>query len=315
MEQDAGGAYNKNPMKTLIPYLTAFITGSVISVMVVFNTEFGRLTSSEVSLIANQIVGILVLSAIILALPHNRLVNPERKKAPWYLFFGGLFGVFIISANYVGVTKTGATIAMAGAVFGQSLVGLVMDLTGFMGVSRRKIRARRWAGLAVCFMGIVAMFSGGERTNPAYLAPSVAAGVLTMIQMVYNSRLSSYNGPFHAARVNVISGLFGALAYSFIFHSDTTITGFRALADVPVLLIVAGGLTACIVVVNTNIVIPKIPAVYSALLLSCGQIIAAVFFDLMLYAVFTPALLAGAVVIIAGILIGMEKDQSMGSSS
>lgn len=302
-------------MKKSIPYIVAFATGSVISVMVVFNTEFGRLTSSEVSLIVNQVVGILVLSAIMLAFPHNRLVNPVKEKAPWYLFFGGLFGVFIISANYVGVTKTGATIAMAGAVFGQSLIGLVMDLTGFMGVRRQKIRARRWAGLAICFSGIVTMFLGGERTNPAYLAPSVAAGVLTMIQMVYNSRLSSYKGPFRAARVNVISGLFGALAYSFIFHAGTTAKGFAALTQVPVPLIVAGGITACIVVVNTNIVIPKIPAVYSALLLSCGQIMAAVFFDLMLYAIFTPALLAGAVVIIAGILIGMERNQSIGSSS
>ncbi len=315
MEQEEKAAYNKNPMKKLLPYLIAFITGGVISIMVIFNTEFGRLTSSEVSLTINQITGIVTLTLIMLCFPKSGLVNPKIKKAPWYLFFGGLFGVLIISANYIGVTKTGATIAMAGAVFGQSLTGLVMDLTGLMGVKKQQIGIRRWIGLAICLIGIAIMFVKGGSANPLYILPSIGAGILTMIQMVYNSRLSSYKGPFRAARVNVISGLFGALAYSFIFYPETTIEGFSRLSSVPFFLMVAGGLTACIVVVNTNIVIPKIPAVYSALLLSSGQITVAVFLDLMLYSIFTPALLAGAAVIIIGIAAGMERTQSIGSSS
>ena len=315
MEQEEKVAYNKNPMKKLLPYLIAFLTGGVISIMVIFNTEFGRLTSSEVSLTINQVTGIVTLSLIMLSFPRSGLVNPKRKKAPWFLFFGGLFGVLIISANYIGVTKTGATIAMAGAVFGQSLTGLIMDLTGLMGVKKQQIGIRRWIGLAICLIGIAIMFVNAGTVNPLYILPSIGAGILTMIQMVYNSRLSSFKGPFRAARVNVISGLFGALAYSFIFFPETTMEGFRKLSDVPFFLMIAGGITACAVVVSTNIVIPKIPAVYSALLLSCGQITAAVFLDLMLYSIFTPALLAGAVIIIIGIAAGMERSQSIGSSS
>lgn len=38
--------------------LISFITGAIISVMVTFNTELGTLTTNEVSITINQIVGI-----------------------------------------------------------------------------------------------------------------------------------------------------------------------------------------------------------------------------------------------------------------
>ena len=73
---------------------------------------------------------------------------------------------------------------------------------------------------------------------------------------------------------------------------------------------VMGGLLACIVVVNTNIVIPRIPAVYSALLLSSGQILAALAVDYVLYETFTPVLLYGTLITLVGIAVSMEKKAS-----
>ena len=71
-----------------------------------------------------------------------------------------------------------------------------------------------------------------------------------------------------------------------------------------------GGLLACAVVVNTNIVIPKIPAVYSALLLSSGQILTALLIDYVLYDTFEAVLLYGSLVMIAGILLSLERKVS-----
>ena len=297
-------------MTKSICYIISFLTGAVISIMVTFNTEAGRVTSSEVSLIINQIVGIVTLEVIMLLFRSNRTVNPERKEVKWYKhYFGGLFGVAIISLNYISMTGAGATIAMAGAVFGQSIAGLLFDLTGLMGMSKEKISKRRIISLAVCFLGIMVYFFSGESIN-LYLFPSILAGILTMVQMVYNSSLAKAKGPFYSARMNVISGLAGALLYAFIFFPDTTISGFKALPDASFPLMVMGGLLACIVVVNTNIVIPKIPAVYSALLLSSGQILAALAVDYVLYETFTPALLYGTLITLIGILISVERSSS-----
>lgn len=296
-------------MSKTISYLVAFMTGAVIAIMVVFNTEFGKLTSSEVSLIINQIVGIITLSLIMLVFKKSPAVNPQKKEARWYNYFGGLFGVFIISFNYLTVTGTNATIAMAGAVFGQSLMGLVFDMTGFMGVKKERPDKKRYISLFISLLGIIMLFISKEHFNALYLIPAVAAGILTMIQMVYNSHLASLKGAFYSARVNVISGLFGSLLYSFIFFSESTAKGFSHLSSTPFYVIVMGGLLACVVVVNTNIVIPKIPAVFSALLLSAGQLIAAVLIDYFLYGIFTLNQLIGALVILIGIAMGNIRSQ------
>ena len=60
-------------MKSSLYYIISFITGAVISIMVTFNTEAGRITSSEVSLIVNQIVGIITLEAIMLLARKNEV--------------------------------------------------------------------------------------------------------------------------------------------------------------------------------------------------------------------------------------------------
>lgn len=291
-------------------YIISFLTGAVISVMVTFNTEAGKLTSSEVSLIINQIVGIMTLEAIMLLGRKSRLINPPKREVKWYRhYFGGLFGVAIISLNYISVSGAGATIAMAGAVFGQSLSGLVFDMTGLMGMQKERITKRRIISLLICLIGIMIYFFGGEGIN-LYIFPSILAGILTMVQMVYNSSLANAKGPFYSARMNVISGLAGALLYAFIFFPETTISGFRAMRDASFLTMVMGGLLACIVVVNTNIVIPRIPAVYSALLLSSGQILAALAVDYVLYETFTPVLLYGTLITLVGIAVSMEKKAS-----
>ena len=291
-------------------YIISFLTGAVISVMVTFNTEAGKLTSSEVSLIINQIVGIMTLEAIMLLGRKSSLIKPPKREVKWYRhYFGGLFGVAIISLNYISVSGAGATIAMAGAVFGQSLSGLIFDMTGLMGMQKEKITKRRIISLLICLIGIMIYFFGGDGIN-LYIFPSILAGILTMVQMVYNSSLANAKGPFYSARMNVISGLAGALLYAFIFFPETTISGFKAMRDASFPTMVMGGLLACIVVVNTNIVIPRIPAVYSALLLSSGQILAALAVDYVLYETFTPVLLYGTLITLVGIAVSMEKKAS-----
>lgn len=297
-------------MAVMVNYLLSFITGAVISLMVVANTQFGVATSTEVSTIINQAVGIIVLTLLMVILRKNRKLCPERKKSHWYMYFGGIFGLFILTFNYYTVTAVGATLAMALAVFGQSLVGLIFDLTGLFGMEKKRITGEKWCSLAVSFAGILVMsiLSGGA-FRPLYLLMGLAAGALTMTQMVYNSTFAKAKGPLFSARQNVISGLIGMVIFSFITKPSETMNALRAVPSVPFFLIVGGGVLACWVVVCTNIVIPKIPAVYSALLLSAGQLIASLILDTVIYSTFTPALLIGSIIMMAGMFLSFLADR------
>lgn len=291
----------------IIYYLSAFLVGAVISVMVVFNTSLGIATNNSISIAINQITGIVVLTLIMLAFPHNKTVNPERKPAHWWQWFGGLFGLMVISINYFSVKEAGTTIAMASAVLGQCVMGLIYDVSGFMGMEKRKVGMRKIISLLISLLGIAIMllFPGSSNSRSSFIFAflSVISGVLTMIQMVYNSSFAKAKGSFFSARQNVISGLCGILLFMLIFNLKPSIEAAKGLAAYPIWKTLMGGTLAVIVVVASNLIIPKIPGAASSILMSAGQILTAVLLDYLMYSISSPSLIAGAFIMILGLAL------------
>lgn len=297
-------------MKKSIFYLVSFLTGAVISVMVVANTELGRITTNEVSLIVNQAIGVVLTTFILLAGRKNVLINPARQKSRWYMYFGGLFGICVMVCNFYSVLNVGSALAMAAAVFGQSITGLVTDLFGLFSMPKRKQSTLKWISLALSFTGIFIMrLSQSGSFKLVYILMGVLAGIMTMLQMTYNSSFAKAKGAVFSARQNALSGLAGTIIYAALLMPEETLHGFTLLPSASFLSIIAGGTLAIVVVVSTNLVIPRIPAVYSALLLSCGQILTSIVIDTFLYDLFSPSLLIGSLVMLAGIGLNFSADR------
>lgn len=202
-------------MKKSIFYLVSFLTGAVISVMVVANTELGRITTNEVSLIVNQAIGVVLTTFILLAGRKSEIINPARKKSRWYMYFGGLFGICVMVCNFYSVLNVGSALAMAAAVFGQSLTGLVTDLFGLFSMPKRKQSTLKWISLALSFTGIFIMsLSQSGSFRLIYILMGVLAGIMTMLQMTYNSSFAKAKGAVFSARQNAISGLAGTIIYA-----------------------------------------------------------------------------------------------------
>ena len=286
-------------MKKSIFYLVSFLTGAVISVMVVANTELGRITTNEVSLIVNQAIGIVLTTFILLAGRKSEIINPARKKSRWYMYFGGLFGICVMVCNFYSVLNVGSALAMAAAVFGQSLTGLVTDLFGLFSMPKRKQSTLKWISLALSFTGIFIMS----------LSQSGSFRLIYILMGTYNSSFAKAKGAVFSARQNAISGLAGTIIYAALLMPEETLHGFTLLPSASFLSIITGGTLAIVVVVSTNLVIPRIPAVYSALLLSCGQILTSIVIDTFLYDLFSPSLLIGSLVMLAGIGLNFSADR------
>jgi len=295
--------------KTLY-YASTIGFGATISLMVVLNTRFGELATMPVSLLVNQVVGIVAITIVMRMKSLGKGLQPPRLHAPWYLWFGGVFGFFILNANFITITNLGASLSMATAVFGQSIGSLLFDLTGFMGRPRYRISRQKALTLAICLGGIIIMaLDGGSFTIP-YLLLGIITGIVTMVQMVYNSRFGAYKGVLFSARNNVVSGLlFALVVYTFTAFQETY-EGFLIIPSIPLPVVLGGGLLAVVVVTGTNWVIPKIPALYSALLMSSAQIITSMAIDYMLLGKFSMYLLWGAIVIVIGMAGNVFVDQA-----
>ncbi len=296
-------------MSKTISYLTTFLTGIVITVMVICNTELGLRTNIEMSTLLNQVFAILMLSMLLLIGRKNTNILPSQTKAKWYWFFGGAFGIAVVFINYYTVVNIGATLAMAGAVFGQSLMGFIIDMTGILYLPKRKTTKAKILSILICYLGIFIMSAfSGESINLGYLLLSVVGGMITMIQMGYNSHLASFKGPFVSALVNVVSGCVTIIIVILLTNAKTTFGMIEKLPSIPFLLLIGGSFLGIVVVVSTNIVVPKIPAVYSALLISSGQILTSLIFDAVLYSRFSVALLLGVAIMIIGLIYGTRAD-------
>jgi transporter family-2 protein len=295
-------------MHTIRNYILALSIGSLISIMVVYNTLLGQKTSMSLSFLINHLIGIVTLTLLLIILRVKNSNASVKTKAPWYLYFGGAFGFLILNANYITITTIGASLSMATAVFGQSIGSLLFDLGGFMGMPTYKISKHKIAALCICFLGIIVMTLQGENFAPLYVGIGIATGVITIIQMVYNGRLASYKGILFSARNNVLSGFIIALIiYSFTSSKELSLA-FKELPKVPFHIIIGGGTIAIFVVTGANYVINRIPTLYSALLLSSAQIMTSIFLDYFLLKIFSWALLVGSFIVLIGMVMNVWVD-------
>ena len=288
-----------------------FLTGMVIAVMVVANTLLGVEVTMGVSLIVNHIIGLVVLSLLLWVGKNNRTINAKRTTAPPYLWFNGVFGLIILNCNYYTILNIGASLAMASTVFGQSFFSVVFDLTGFLGMKRRNLSAKKITSLLISGFGILIMALGGEGEFVfGFIMLGFLAGALTMTQMVLNSTFASYKGSVFAARHNFLTGLVAGLLFYLITDAKATVAGFSALPSVSPLLIFSGGILAIFVVVSTSYVIIKVPAIYSALLLSSAQILMSLAIDALFFNAFSTPLLVGAILMLVGMGGNLLADKS-----
>ena len=299
-------------MKTGIAALSAFLTGVIISIMVVANTELGNATTNEVSMIVNQSIGVVLVTLILLMGKNNPLISPPRQKSRWYMYFGGLFGIFVMVFNFYSVLNIGSALAMACAVFGQSLMALFLDIFGLFGMKKQQITVKKALSTGISFAGILVMsLSQTQKGSLIYILMAVAAGVFTMLQFCYNSGFAKKKGALFSARQNALSGLAGTLVYAFILLPEETLAGFRNLPSVPFLSIILGGCLAIVVVSASNLIIPAVPAVYSSLLISAGQILSSLALDAFFYSRFSLPMLTGAVIMLAGVLLDYFAGKSL----
>lgn len=286
------------------------LTGMVISVMVVANTLYGQATTMGVSLIVNHTIGLTILSLILLVGRNKPAIRGPGLKAPWYLYFNGLFGLAILNLNYYTVINAGASLAMASTVFGQSICSLVFDLTGWMGMQKRSLNKTKAVSLLVSLAGILAMATSGDGTFALLsILLGILAGSLTMTQMVLNSTLAIYKGPIRASHQNFIGGLAAGLVFYFLLQGEQTLAGLAATPGLPFLLVFSGGTLAVFVVVSTSYVIVKIPAVYSALLLSSAQILMSLAIDTIFFDSFSLPLLLGSLLMLLGMGGNLAADK------
>ena len=135
-------------------FAAALISGALMSIQGVFNTEVTKQTSLWVS------TGWVQLSAFLVCVAAWFFKGRENISALWqvdnkYTLLGGVIGAFITVTVIQSMGALGPARAAMLIVVSQLLIAYVIELMGLFGVEKAVFQWRKAVGMAVAIIGIV----------------------------------------------------------------------------------------------------------------------------------------------------------------
>ena len=135
-------------------FLAALISGALMSIQGVFNTEVTKQTSLWVS------TGWVQLSAFAVCVLAWMFTGKESISALWqvdnkYTLLGGLIGAFITITVIQSMSSLGPARAVMLIVISQLAVAYFIELMGIFGVEKADFQWRKLLGMLICIAGVV----------------------------------------------------------------------------------------------------------------------------------------------------------------
>lgn len=134
--------------------LIALLSGALMSVQGVFNTELTKQTSLWVSTGWVQISAFLVCVAAWL-FTGRESVGALMKVENKYILLGGVIGAFITVTVIQSMSSLGPAKAAMLIVIAQLAVAYIIELLGSFGVEKVDFQWRKLLGMAIAIAGIV----------------------------------------------------------------------------------------------------------------------------------------------------------------
>lgn len=108
-----------------------------------FNGQLREVTHSILlATFISFFVGALLLGAILL-ITKRKISIPKVDLAgntlPFWIYLGGIFGIFIVGGNIVVIRELGSVLTTIVFIFGQLLTAVLIDQLGLFGMNSRKI--------------------------------------------------------------------------------------------------------------------------------------------------------------------------------
>ncbi|MBO5071983.1 MAG: DMT family transporter [Eubacterium sp.] len=135
--------------------LVAIISGALMSVQGVFNTEVTKQTSIWLSASFVQLTALVVCIAAWFITGKDGTVGSLFQVSPKYMLLGGAIGAFITYTVIFSVDAVGPARSAMFIVAAQLLVSYLLELFGMFGLDRQPFEWRKCIGIAIIIAGIV----------------------------------------------------------------------------------------------------------------------------------------------------------------
>lgn len=138
----------------MIGFLIALISGALMSIQGVFNTEVTKNSSIWVANVFVQLTAFLVC-AVAWIVSDRTSFQTLAKIEPKYMLLGGAIGAFITYTVIKSMDMLGPAKAVMVIVVAQLLVAYIIELFGMFGVEKVGFDWKKAVGMAIAIVGII----------------------------------------------------------------------------------------------------------------------------------------------------------------
>ena len=138
----------------MIGILIALISGALMSVQGVFNTQVTKASSIWAASAFVQLTALFVCLGAWLCADRSSFMNVLQVQ-PKYMLLGGAIGAFITYTVIQGMNSLGPARSVMLIVVSQLLVAYLIEAFGMFGVEKAPFEWRRVIGMALAIAGII----------------------------------------------------------------------------------------------------------------------------------------------------------------
>lgn len=133
----------------------AILTGVAIAVQTGVNTQLRSYLQSPLQAVFVSFMAGTVVIATTLVVRREPPPLHKWLSMPWWMWTGGLLGLFIVSTNILVAPRLGAALLISLAIAGQLCTALVLDHFGAFGFPVHPISLARAVGAALLVAGVL----------------------------------------------------------------------------------------------------------------------------------------------------------------
>lgn len=138
----------------MIGFFIALISGALMSIQGVFNTQVTKTSGIWVANAFVQFTALLVCLGAWLVTDRSSF-GTLFKVEPKYMLLGGAIGAFITYTVIKGMEMLGPAKAVMLIVIAQLIVAYVIELFGWFGTDRQPLEWRKVIGMGIAIAGII----------------------------------------------------------------------------------------------------------------------------------------------------------------
>lgn len=138
----------------MIGFFIALISGALMSIQGVFNTQVTKTAGIWVANAFVQFTALLVCLIAWFATDRGSF-EAIAKVEPKYMLLGGAIGAFITYTVIKGMEMLGPAKAVMVIVISQLIIAYLIELFGWFGVEKQPLEIRKIIGMLVAIAGII----------------------------------------------------------------------------------------------------------------------------------------------------------------